>query len=86
MIIITPNRIKNMLTDCRTEADVAATLRYHKVKFRYSTDCGFMSIVVPCSSGSVRVYRTASKVAPIVIGHIAPVPYARPTHIERRKA
>ena len=84
MIIITPNRLKNMLTDCRTEADVAATLRYHKVKFRYSTDCGFTSIIVPCSSGSVRIYRTASKVAPIVIGSIAPAPYARPTHITRR--
>ena len=86
MIIITPNRVKNMLADCRTEADVAATLRYHKVKFHYSTDCGFTSIVVPCSSGAIRVYRTASKVAPIAIGAIAPAPYARPTHIMRRNA
>ena len=84
MIIITPSRIRAMLADCRTEADVAETLRYHKVRFRYATDTGYTSILVPCCSGSVRIYRTASKTSPIVMGTVAPVPYSKPMHITRR--
>ena len=83
MIIVTASRLRSILSDCRTEADVAETLRYHKVKFRYSTDLGFMSILVPCASGSVRVYRTSSKNAPIAMISIQPAPYARPYHIRR---
>ena len=83
MIIVTPSRVRSILSDCRTEADVAETLRYHKVKFKYSTDLGFMSIVVPCSSGSIRVYRTGSKSAPIALMRVQPAPYERPHHIER---
>lgn len=83
MIIVTPSRVRSILSDCRTEADVAETLRHHKIKFRYSTDIGFLTIVVPCSSGSVRVYRSSSKTAPIAITRVQPAPYERPHHIGR---
>lgn len=81
MVIITPKRVRSMLADCKNEAEVASTLRYHGVKFRYSTDSGFLSILVPCCSGTVRIFRTASKVCPMVMTSVAPVPYRKPLHV-----
>ena len=84
MIILTPNRLRSMIEDCRTEADLEETLRHHKVRFRYSTDSGFLSILVPCSSGTVRVYRTASRIAPFVVAPVTPTPYYRPKRSVRK--
>ena len=71
----TTNRIRSILKDCRTDADVAATLRHHKVKFKYTTETGFLSVVVPCLTGSVRIVRRASKTAPYTVDSVVPVPY-----------
>jgi len=73
----TASRLRSILKDCRTDADVAATLRYHKVRFNYTTDTGFLSVVVPCLTGSVRIVRRASKTAPFTVDAVAPVPYYR---------
>jgi hypothetical protein len=72
MIIITPNRIKSIVSDCKTDADLVATLRHHKIRYRYTTESGFLSVVVPCSSGKVRVYRTASKSNPFAVIPVQP--------------
>ena len=77
MILITTNRIRSILADCRTNADVAATLRIHKVKFRYDTAPGFLRIVVPTATGTVQIVRRASKTAPFTIDAVAPTPYYR---------
>ena len=79
----TSNRIRSMLTDCRTDADVAATLRFHKVRFRYEIVAGSLSVVVPCITGTIRIIRTASRSAPYAIGNMRPEPYAWPTHVGR---
>ena len=73
MIIITPNRVKAIVSECRTDADLVINLRRHKVKYGYTTDAGFLSVVIPCSTGKVRVYRTASKSNPF---RVVPVPPA----------
>jgi len=73
----TTNRIRTILKDCRTDADVAATLRHHKVKFKYTTETGFLSVVIPCLTGSVRIVRRASKTAPFTVDAVTPVPYYR---------
>ena len=64
MIILTPNRVKAIVSDCKTDADLTATLRRHKIRYRYTTESGFLSVVVPCSTGNVRIYRTASRSNP----------------------
>ena len=71
----TTNRIRSILKDCRTDADVAATLRSHKVKFKYTTETGFLSVVVPCLTGSVRIVRRASKTAPYTVDSVITAPY-----------
>ena len=83
MMLVTTNRLRMILAECRTNADVAETLRYHKVKFKYDTKPGYLSIVVPTATGSARITKTASKTAPFVIGSISPEPYSRPKHIRR---
>lgn len=75
MIIITPNRIKAIVADCKTDADLTANLRYHKIRFWYTTETGFLSVVVPCSTGKVRIYRTASKSNPFRVAPVLPAPF-----------
>ena len=72
MIIITPARVKSIVSDCKTDADLAASLRYHKIRYRYTTESGFLSVVVPCSTGSVRIYRTASRSNPFRVVPASP--------------
>lgn len=79
MIIITPNRIKSIIADCKTDADLVANLRYHRIRYRYTTESGYLSVVIPCSTGSVRVYRSASKSNPFRVVPVSPAPfYYRP--------
>lgn len=72
MIIITPNRIKAIVSDCKTDADLVATLRRHKIRYGYTTESGFLSVVIPCSTGKVRVYRTASRQNPFRVMPVSP--------------
>lgn len=75
MIIITPNRIKAIVSECKTDADLVANLRHHKIRYGYTTESGFLSIVIPCSTGKVRVYRTASRSTPFKVAPVSPTPY-----------
>ena len=74
-MIITANKIKAIVSECKTDADLAATLRYHRIKHRYTTETGFLSVVIPCSTGKVRVYRTASKSNPFRVAPVMPTPF-----------
>jgi len=73
MIIITPSRVKAIVSECKTDADLVANLRRHKIRYGYTTETGFLSVVIPCSTGKVRVYRTASKSNPFRVVPIPPV-------------
>ena len=75
MIIITPNRVKAIVADCHTDVELIASLRRHKVRYGYSTDAGFLSVVIPCSTGKVRVYRSASKSSPYKVAPVSPAPF-----------
>ena len=72
MIIITPNRVKDIVSDCKTDADLIANLRRHKIRYGYTTESGFLSVVIPCSTGKVRVYRTASRSCPFRVVPVSP--------------
>jgi len=72
MVIITPNRVKSIISECKTEADLETTLRYHKLKHKYTTETGFLSCVIPCKTGSVRIYKVASKTNPFVVEAVKP--------------
>ena len=83
MMLITSSRLRSILSECRTEADLQATLRYHRIKFKYDTKLGYLSIVIPTATGKARVTKTASKVAPFIVTSISPEPYSRPQHVRR---
>lgn len=72
MIIITPSRVKSIVSECKTDADLVANLRRHKIRYGYTTETGFLSVVIPCSTGKVRVYRTASKSSPFRVVPVSP--------------
>lgn len=73
-ISITPARIRSILTSCRTEKDVEKAFRAHGIRYSYDTAAGFLAFRVPARSGSVRVYRAASRSAPFMVSSVPPVP------------
>lgn len=82
MVLLTAKRLRSIVTDCRTEADLQATLRHHRIKFKYDTSPGYLSILVPTATGAVRVTKTASKEQPFTMSHAAPQPYERAMHVK----
>lgn len=82
MIVITSDRIRSIVADCRTEADLVSALRSHKVKYTFSTDIGFTNIKIPCKAGTIRIYRTCSRSAPfrIVQDKISVYPFPVPLY------
>lgn len=73
-IMITASRIRSVVQGCRTEKDVEKSLRTHGIKYSYDTSAGFLSIRIPARSGSVRVYRAASRSAPFLVSSVPPAP------------
>ncbi len=78
MIFITSDRIRALVSDCKTENDIIRTLRTHKVKHSISNDTGYKSILIPCRKGYIRIYRTISRKNPFVIRSVPAVPYILP--------
>ena len=72
-ILLTADRIRSVLSNARTEKDVTESLRRHRIHYRFSTEGGYTHIRIPVRSGVVRVYRTASRSAPLAIISSAPV-------------
>lgn len=64
---INSSRIRNLVSDCKTESDIIRVLRYHKIKYSFTTETGFLSIRIPYKKGIVRVFRVCSRSYPFVI-------------------
>ena len=71
-MLTTSRRIRSIVSECRTEADVQIALRSHKIRYGFAVDTGFLSIVIPCLTGKVRVYRCASKSRPFNVVPVRP--------------
>lgn len=75
MILVTSKRLRSIISECKTDADLVANLRRHKISYGYTTETGFLSVVIPCSTGKVRVYRSASKSNPYKVAPVSPTPF-----------
>jgi hypothetical protein len=73
-MLITADRIKSLVSECRTEPEVVSVLRSHKIKYTFSTDSGYLAIRIPCRKGYIRLYRTASRSCPFLVRQDSPVP------------
>lgn len=78
MIVLTVERIRNMISDCYSENEIIFTLRKHKVKCSFSTDSGFFHIRIPCKKGFIRIYRTCSRSCPFLVSSVPAVPLRYP--------
>lgn len=72
--LLTVGRVRTILSDARTEADAAAILREHRIRFSFSTSGGVFHIRIPARSGVVTVTRTASRSCPFRIAAGMPTP------------
>ena len=61
MIIVNQNRIKNIISDCRTETALFSALRAHKIKYSYCTEFGRGHIKITCKTGVFRIFKTGSR-------------------------
>ena len=82
-LLISADRIRAVVADCRTEKDVEFSLRSHKIRFSYDTGAGFLAFRIPARSGTVLVYRTCSRSAPFTVRAAAPAPAGYPYKLPR---
>lgn len=61
MVIINQNRIKNIISDCRTETALFSALRAHKVKYTYCTEYGHGHIKITCKTGVFRIFKHGAR-------------------------
>jgi len=57
-IFVTSARVRAILADAKTECDVIDALRRHGIRYRYSTETGYLHIRIPCRTGVVLVFRS----------------------------
>lgn len=76
-LLVTADRIRSAIAGAATEKDVELSLRSHKIRYSYDTRTGFLAFRIPSRSGSVLVYRTASRTAPFTVRFSAPGDKAR---------
>lgn len=67
MILVTHKKIRSVIANAKTENDIVSLLRYHKIKYSFTTETGFLSIRIPCKTGNIRIYKTCSRTAPFVV-------------------
>ena len=77
-MLLTAGRVRSAISGARTEKDIVNSLRRHRIRFSWTTSPGFTAIRIPVRSGSVLVYRTASRSAPFAVRSAAPDPFTRP--------
>lgn len=72
---VTASRIRSVIAGAMTEKDAAESLRRHRIRYEYSTSGGIFHIRVYCRSGAVRIIRTASRSAPLIVTGAEPLPF-----------
>lgn len=82
-LLLSAGRIRDLVSDVRTEKDLELSLRRHKIRFSYDTSAGFLTFRIPVRSGTVLVYRTCSRSAPFQVRSAAPAA-ARPVPFSLR--
>ena len=65
--LVSVSRIRSVVDSARSDNEIAAALRRHKIPFSYSTSTGFLHIRIRSRSGPILVYRAAGRSAPVVI-------------------
>lgn len=66
-MVISAERIKSIVSGCKTQPDIISALRMHKVKYMFTTETGFLSIRIPYKKGIIRIYKTCSVSCPFVV-------------------
>lgn len=76
MILLTADKIRSIVADCKTEQDIIFSLRSHKIKCGFSTETGFTTIRIPYRKGVIHIYRSCNRSCPFVVRSNASLPYS----------
>jgi len=66
-LLLTADRLRSIAAAAGTEKELENLLRSHKIRFTWTTAPGYLCARVTCRSGSVLVYRSATRSAPFVV-------------------
>lgn len=66
-IAINADRIRRIISECTTEADIQATLRAHKIRFSWTVSAGNTAIRIPCRKGAIIISRTQPRPAAAMV-------------------
>ena len=66
-VLLSADRIRSIVVAAGTEKELENTFRRHRIRFSWTTEPGYIAARVPCRSGAVLVYRTASRSAPFQV-------------------
>lgn len=76
--LVSSSKIRSVIAGAMTEKEAADRLRRHRIRYEYSTAGGVFHIRVYCRSGAIRIIRTASRSAPLVVTGVEPMPFPFP--------
>lgn len=75
MIRLTSERVESLIASAKTEKDLVALLRSHKIKYSFTTDTGTLTIRIPCKKGYIRIHKTRSASRPFTAAPVPPSPW-----------
>lgn len=71
-MLINSARVRFLISECKTEPEIIATLRRHKIRYTFAIDTGSLNIRIHCRKGFIRIYRTASRSFPFAVRYDVP--------------
>ena len=77
--LFTAARVRAIISDCITAADIQNALRRHAIPFSYDTTGGALSIRIHTRRGCIRISRTDTRRAPFLVYPVPPVRIQAPS-------
>lgn len=65
--LITSERIKAIIAQCKTEKAVLQALKAHKIRFTQDEYSATLNIYIATKTGKIRIYRACSRQNPFVV-------------------
>ena len=74
-IQLTADRVRSMISGCRSDQQVLSVLKKHKVSYKQApfSEGYMLNLRIPCRTGVIRIYRCCSRRSPYVVQLLTPV-------------
>lgn len=63
--IITSQKIRAIVADCKTDSAILQALRRHAIRFSIDTYTNYFNVKIPAKTGTIRIYNAGSRKKPL---------------------